>query len=124
MKLRRRALILVAGMLMGCGGTGSDEPRGNAAGEALADSASAARSETFVLTVPSMSCPLCARSIDVRLREAGLRDIRIDLERKLVTVVLDPSRTTVAEVKALVEGQGFPVTGSRRAEGAQVELER
>lgn len=124
MKLRRRALLLAAGMLMGCGGTGSGEPRGNGAGEAAADPASAARSETVVLTVPSMSCALCARSIEVRLEEAGLRDIDIDLERKLVTVVLDPSRTTVAEVKALVEGQGFTVTGSRRVEGAQVELER
>lgn len=124
MKLRRRAVILAAGMLMGCGGTGSDEPRRDGAGEPAADAASAARSETVVLTVPSMSCPLCARSIEVRLREAGVRDIDIDVERKLVTVVLDPSRTTVTEVKALVEGQGFPVTGSRRVVGARVELER
>lgn len=124
MKLRKWALVLAAGMLMGCGGTGSDEPRGNAAGEPPADPVAAAHSETIVLTVPSMSCPLCARSIEARLREAELRDIAIDLEKKLVTVVLDPSRTTVADVKALVEGQGFPVTGSRRVEGAQVELER
>ena len=124
MKVRSGALILAAGMLIGCGGTASDEPRGNGAGEPAAEAASTAGSETFVLTVPSMSCPLCARSIEVRLREAGLRNIRIDVERKLVTVVLDPARTTVAEVKALVEAQGFPVTGSRHAGGAQEELER
>lgn len=113
MKFRRRSLILAAATVVACGAPEADEAAGDRAGEAAFHSASTAGSETIVLTVPSMSCPLCARAIEGRLREAGARDVRIDLETKRVTATFDPSGITAAEVKALVEEQGFPVTEYR-----------
>lgn len=123
MRVRRRVLALAVAMAAACGGSGTDESTVNGGGEAIAESASAAGPEMIVLTVPDMSCPLCSRSIEARLTDAGLRDIRIDLETKQVTGTFDPSRITPTEVKALVEGQGFPVTESRRVAGPQLELE-
>lgn len=101
--------------LMACGGAEADRLDGDAPAESevMAASASASDLKTIVMTVPGMSCPLCVRSIERRLEEAGLQGIRIDLDTKLVRARFDPARTTVSEVEALVEGQGFTVAESR-----------
>ena len=124
MRIRRRAAILAAAMLIGCGGPGGDEVRDDDAAQTTAESTPAGASETIVLTVPSMSCPLCARSIEARLEEEGVGDVVIDLGTKRVTAVFDPALITPAEISAVVEGQGFPVTESRRGGDAQREPER
>lgn len=124
MNFRMSVLVVAVAAVMACGGTGTDETTADGAAEPVAESAPAGGAETIALTVPSMSCPLCSRSIEARLTEAGARDIRIDLDAKRVTATFDPARMTAAEVKALVEGQGFPVTESRRVEDARVERER
>lgn len=116
MRSRRWLALFCVAALAACGGSPGEEASGRQAGEAGADQVAPAGYETVVMTVPSMSCPLCSRSIEARLVEEGLRDVRIDLETKIVSAAFDPARTTEDEVKALVEGQGFPVTESRTVE--------
>lgn len=110
MKIHACMTMLAAG-LFACGGDdGHRSDGGNTAGESAASGVpSASDLKTIVMTVPSMSCPLCVRSIRARLEEAGLKDIRIDLDTKLVRARFDPARITPSEVEALVAGQGFPV---------------
>lgn len=108
--------VSAALLLAACGGDdgGPGPPDG---GERVADeTAAVAPAETdlrtLVMSVPAMSCALCVRSIRVRLEEAGLTDIDIDLATKRVQARFDPDRTTASDVEALVEGQGFPVRDS------------
>lgn len=110
-------LILAALLLTACGGgeTNDADPSA-AAAPPSAEAAGDGDLRTIVMIVPSMSCPLCARSIRVRLEEAGVQAIRIDVEAKLVRARFDTARITAAEVEALVEGQGFPVEESRLLE--------
>lgn len=75
--------------------------------------AAAAEFHPITLYVPNMACPLCARTIEHRLKESGLRDIRIDLQEKRVTARFDPERLTPEEVKALVTDLGYTVAGIR-----------
>lgn len=114
-KIHALVTTLVVMALIACGGAEADrlDEDAPAESEAMAASASASDLETMVMTVPGMSCPLCVRSIEHRLEQAGLQDIRIDLDTKLVRARFDPARTTISEVEALVEGQGFTVAESR-----------
>ena len=110
MKIRSRCLtgawLVIA--LAACGSGEGDSPEAVGA-EAEHSAVAAERLSTVELRVPSMSCPLCSRSIESRLKEAGLQDIAIDLRTKIVTARFDPDRLDVEEIAALVEGQGFPV---------------
>lgn len=111
MKIRSRCTFTGAWLviaLAACGSGEGDSPE--ALGVGADQPAVAAQSlSTVELSVPTMSCPLCSRSIEARLKEAGLRDIAIDLRSKTVTARFDPERLDVEEIAALVEGQGFPV---------------
>ena len=114
MKLPSYVLILATPLLTACAGGEANDPDPPAAADQVgAEVAADPDLRTMVMTVPSMSCPLCVRSIRVRLEEAGLENIRIDLQTKLVQARFDPGRMTAADVEALVEGQGFPVEESR-----------
>lgn len=111
MKIRSRwtfigALLVTA--LAGCGNENGDSPKATGA-EADQSALAADDLRTLEMRVPSMSCPLCSRSIEGRLKEAGLRDIAIDLETKTVTARFDPAALDVDQIVALVEGQGFAV---------------
>lgn len=79
---------------------------------AARDSGDTAALPRVTLTVPGMYCQLCTRSIEVRLTEAGLRDVTADLETKRVRARFDPRRITLPEIRSLVEGQGYEVTGA------------
>lgn len=121
MKILSTFLLSIA-LLAGCGGGEADvSARAAGAGEAAA-ATSDADLRTIAMTVPTMACPICVRSIRVRLRKAELRDIQIDLDTKLVRARFDPARITAVEVEALVEGQGFPVE-ERRTIAAEDEHE-
>lgn len=105
--------VLAVMVLSACGG-GTPGDGGSARAELSgADAPASATLQRVTLTVPTMSCPLCARPIEKRLEEAGLQGIAIDLEKKLVTARFDPERTTVEEIRGLVEGQGYPVAEAR-----------
>lgn len=113
-KLFASALLLATTVLVACGGgepARSERSAGSGALAAEVDSVSGA--QEIVMTVPSMSCPLCVNSIRSRLENAGLGDIRIDLDTKLVRARFDSTRISADEVEGLVESQGFPVRDSR-----------
>lgn len=111
----RPILLVVA--LAACGGAASGETGGGEVGQEAGAAAPSAHLEKVTFTVPSMSCPLCSRPIEARLEEAGLRDVDIDLDAKLVAVRFDPERMSVDDIRSLVEGQGFPVTETKVGEG-------
>lgn len=120
MKLLTHLMIPATLLVAACGGDegvphpldGAARGPGDVAAEA-AEAAAAADLRTIVMTVPSMSCSLCVRSIRVRLEEAGLRGIDVDLATKRVQARFDPDRLTASDVEALVESQGFAVQDSR-----------
>jgi copper chaperone CopZ len=116
-------MALLFASIAACGGSAADgtaDSAGTSGGEvgvsesrpAAPDSGDAAALQRVTLTVPGMSCPLCTRSIEARLAEAGLRDVVADLETKRVRARFDPRRITLSEIRSLVEGQGYEVTGA------------
>ena len=113
MKVFVNVLMLATFALAACGGGEAEVPDASAGADQAGAVASDVDLRTVVMTVPSMSCPLCVRSIRARLEEEGLQDIRIDLETKLVRARFDPERIAAEEVEALVEEQGFPVEERR-----------
>jgi len=113
-KLLSYASVPTMLLVIACGGGEPGNPDPATAGDQ--PEVEAPDLPTVVMTVPSMSCPLCVRSIRVRLEEEGLQDVAIDLHTKLVRARFDPGRITPAEVEALVEEQGFPVEERRVVE--------
>ena len=109
MPFRDRRLIPAAIVLFALAACGAEEPERADRGGGGPGAAPAAAVSTVELVVPGMTCPLCSRAIEARLQEAGLREIAIDLETKVVSARFDPRRVTPEEVKALVEEQGFDV---------------
>lgn len=117
MKLLFYVLIPATLLLTACGGgeaEDADPPAG--ADQPAAEVGADPDLRTIVMTVPSMFCHLCVRSIRGRLEDEGLEDIRIDLDTKIVRARFDPGRITAAEVEELVEDQGFPVAERRLLE--------
>lgn len=61
--------------------------------------------ETVKLKCTEMSCHKCAKSITASINKlAGIADVNIDLESKVITVTFDDSRTDVQSIlNAIVE---------------------
>lgn len=116
-------LAVLAASIAACGESAADgttDAAGASGGDvgvsasrpAAPDSGDAAALPRVTLTVPGMYCQLCTRSIEARLTEAGLRDVVADLDAKQVRARFDPRRITLSEIRSLVEGQGYEVTGA------------
>lgn len=106
------ALALVLGLGMHLGAC-ADAPAAEGArdGTRTAEiAATASELEKVTLTIPGMSCRLCANTIEHTLTRAGLRDIAIDLEEKRVTARFDPERMSPEQVKKLVTDLGYEVS--------------
>lgn len=71
--------------------------------------AAAAAQEKVVLDVQNVTCAACSITIGKALDKVpGVRSKRIDTNAATVTVVFDPSRTTVAAVSRAITNAGFP----------------
>ena len=66
--------------------------------------------QTLNLNVQGMSCQHCVHAIKSSVSAlAGVDSVEVSLEKKLVTVGFDPSRTTLQSIAAAIEDEGYSV---------------
>jgi copper chaperone len=66
--------------------------------------------ETVTYTAPDISCAHCQRMIESALVAlVGVRDARVEVPRKTVTVTFDPTRISPREIEATLSEEGYPV---------------
>jgi mercuric transport protein len=71
--------------------------------------AAAATPKKVVLDVQNMTCAACSITIGKALdKVAGVQSKQVDAQAATVTVIFDPSRTSVTEVSRAVTEAGFP----------------
>jgi copper chaperone len=65
---------------------------------------------TKTLSVPDISCEHCERAIKGALEPlAGVQSVNVDIPAKKVRVAYDESRVDIAQIKAAVEDEEYPV---------------
>jgi copper chaperone CopZ len=65
------------------------------------------KTETLVFKV-SMTCENCKKKIEKNVSwEKGVKDLRIDLEEKTVTILFDPRKTNKEALEKAIEKLGF-----------------
>ena len=66
--------------------------------------------ETQTLNVQGMSCQHCVRAVTTSVSAlAGVDSVDVSLEKNLVTVGFDPSKTTLKSISEAIEGEGYKV---------------
>lgn len=62
-----------------------------------------------VFNVPGMSCGHCRMSITNAVKELGdgVRDVRVDLDRKQVTVRFDSADVDEQSIRLAIQGAGY-----------------
>ena len=71
----------------------------------------ASRDQTLTLTAPDISCAHCVASIESSLGELkGVRSVQASAETKIVTVELDPDRTSEQQVREALDEAGYPAS--------------
>lgn len=69
----------------------------------------AAAPKTVVLDVQNMTCPTCTITIGKALDKVpGVTSKQVDAKAATVTVIFDPSRTSVIAVSRAISEAGFP----------------
>ena len=69
---------------------------------------------TAVLRVPNISCEHCQRAItDALSPVAGVHRVSVDIPTQQVHVDYDEARVDVERMKAILEGEDYPVTSVR-----------
>lgn len=67
-------------------------------------------SELLLLNVAGMRCMNCARKIEsILLKNLGVKRVEVNLTNGTVTIVRDPARASVGDLKALVKAAGYTV---------------
>jgi copper chaperone len=68
--------------------------------------------ERIALTVEGMTCQGCVGSVTRVLKATpGVEAVAVTLEPPRAEVSFDPARTSVAVLKAAIEGAGYDVAG-------------
>ena len=76
-----------------------------------ASSAFAADSQTAVLDVQNMSCPMCPLTVTKALQKVpGVADAKVDFDHKTATVKFDPAKTNTAALAKATTDAGYPST--------------
>lgn len=67
--------------------------------------------KTVVLSVPTMSCPVCPITVKKALKKvSGVKKVTISLDDKQAVVEYDDTITTPAELSKATTNSGFPST--------------
>lgn len=74
-------------------------------------SALAGASQTVILDVKNMTCPLCPITVRKALEKApGVTEAKIDFDKKTATVTFDPDRVEPAALVKATTDAGYPST--------------
>jgi copper chaperone len=69
--------------------------------------------ETVTLTAPDISCEHCKNAIEKAVGAMpGVSDVDVAIDPKQVTVVFDPSRVSLDQIKETLDEEGYPVAGT------------
>lgn len=67
--------------------------------------------KTVTISVPEISCGHCKDSIEgVLTDQTGIASVIVHIEKKTVDVIYDESKTTLENIEALIEDQGYDVS--------------
>jgi copper chaperone len=67
--------------------------------------------ESVVLTAPDISCEHCQRAIEGAVGAmSGVERVSVDIPAKRVLAWFDPTITTVSDIVATVEEEGYPAS--------------
>lgn len=67
-----------------------------------------AGAEAVWLAIPDMACGACARALNRRLSgEPGVRQVRIELEARVIRIAFDQRRTSVGQLTEAIRDAGF-----------------
>jgi len=104
------SLVLVLGLLAGCGTETGAEAGASDTGLA-ARPGTASEQREVVLSVPDMNCPMCPISVRKALAGVdGVVEVDASLEGKRARVLFDPARTDAEALIAAVAETGFSAT--------------
>ena len=77
----------------------------------IASVAALAAERTATFAVENMTCSTCPLTIEVAVKKVdGVKDVRVNYERKTATVAYDDARTTAQAIAAAMNDAGFPAT--------------
>ncbi|MFG0330197.1 MAG: heavy-metal-associated domain-containing protein [Phycisphaerales bacterium] len=97
--------------LAGCGST----PEGDAPAESTetASTGANAGSDTVLMTVYGMSCPLCATNVDKQLLKIpGVEGVNTNLDSGIITIDISPTNPpSDAALEEAIEESGFTLIG-------------
>jgi len=75
------------------------------AGQEKGSSAKKTEETTFVV---NLHCAACKTKIESNIPfEKGVKDVNVDLDKKKVTVIYNPNKTTVEKLKKAIEDLGY-----------------
>lgn len=81
---------------------------------ALPLAAIAGNSQTVVLDVQNMTCPVCPITVRKALEKVpGVTDAKVDMEKKTATVHFDPDKASAAALVKATTDAGYPSTAHK-----------
>jgi periplasmic mercuric ion binding protein len=108
------AVMIVAGLLAGCGDEGANAESTQRASQAettARETQQPTQQREVTLSVPDMSCPMCPITVRKALAHVdGVSEAEASLDNKQARVVFDPTRTNIDALIAAVAEAGFTAT--------------
>lgn len=104
-----KKIIIVAAAALVLAAVCNAENNANAAVIANAASVSATKSETKTVTFKvGLHCKNCVKKVTENISFAkGVKDLKVSLENKTVTVTYDPAKTDVETLRKAIEKLGY-----------------
>ncbi|HMO02395.1 MAG TPA: heavy-metal-associated domain-containing protein [Oligoflexia bacterium] len=76
---------------------------------------SSALADTVEITVEGMVCASCAETLTTAFKkESAVKDITVEVEKKLVTLGLKNNSLNDQKIKEIIEGEGYQVSNLKR----------
>lgn len=112
MKRYDAGLGLLVGLGLLLGGCGSQAREADGSG-IVAGEDDRLSSESVVLTIHGMSCPLCATNVDNSLLDVpGVKSVQLDMSTGEATLMIDPQAgVTRRQLAEAVDRSGFTLVG-------------
>ena len=65
--------------------------------------------EKQVIKVNGMNCGHCTNAVTEAIKELGVANVDVSLEKKEATVEFDPNRVSLDQIKAAITERGYEV---------------
>ncbi len=67
----------------------------------------------IILDIPDISCAHCERTILSALQpQAGVQQVQVNIPAKTVALQYDDTALSLDQVRAILDDEGYPVTGT------------